>query len=525
MTPSSSPVPSRSPSAFRQALLFVAAITAWRLVLLFTDGVNLSFDEAQYWHWAQTPALGYFSKPPLIGWVIALTTAIGGDGEGWVRIGATLSHAATALILFAVARALFRGRDDADRIALWSSLIWITLPAVAISALIISTDALLLVCWAVALFAFARAVTPGAPDDTDGGARWWILLGVALGFGLLAKYAMAFFVVSAALFLVLSRADRHWVRRRGPWIALMTGLLVYSPNLLWNVSHGLASYRHTGENANLKSELFNPSELLEFLISQFGVFGPLLFGALLFVLLVGLRRAWSVRQYRLLLCFTAPVLVVITVQAFLSRANANWAATAFVAAVPLVVAWLMEPGRWRWVLPASAALHLLAAVLVYNTAPLLSLAGFQMTAKLDLQKRLRGWDEVGDWARDLVIKNPGLIPLFDDRKTMATLLYYGRPLMMPARMWNPDGKAMNHYELSASLPDTPGGDYLLITRGDGAGFARYFERMETVGILRLPIYENYVLEARAYRLVGFRGYHLTGAPEAPDVTGAEGAPQ
>lgn len=503
-TPASAGVP--VPAPFRQALLFVAAVTAWRLVLLFTGGINLSFDEAQYWHWAQTPALGYFSKPPLIAWMITLTTAIGGNGEAWVRLGATLSHAATALVLFAVARALFRNRDDADRIALWSALIWITLPAVSVSAMIISTDAPLLLCWSVALLALIRAL------EADGTAwRWWALLGGAIGVGLLAKYAMAFFVVSLLLFLLVSPADRIRLRQPGPWLALAVGLVVYSPNLLWNLLNGMASYRHTGENANLKSHLFNPAELAEFFGSQFGVFGPLLFAVLVVMLTVALRRSWLVRRYRLLICFVAPVLLAITLQSFLSRANANWAATAFVAAVPLVTAWLMERDRWRWLLPVSASLHLLAAVALYNPAPLLSLVGIPMNAKLDLQKRLRGWDVAGDWARDLAVRNPDLVPLFDDRKTMATLLYYGRPLMMPARMWNPEGKRQNHYELSASLPADPGGNYLLLTRGDAAWATPYFERVETVGILRLPVYPDYTLELQAYRLTGFKGYAAGGA--------------
>lgn len=490
-----------APAPFRQAFLFVAAITAWRLVVLFTDGVNLSFDEAQYWHWAQTPALGYFSKPPLIAWMIALTTAVGGNGEAWVRLGATLSHAATALVLFGVARSLFRTREDVDRIALWSALIWITLPAVSVSAMIISTDAPLLLCWAVALLALVRAV-----EDEGRAWRWWLLLGVAIGIGLLAKYAMAFFVVSLVLFLLVSPSDRLRLRQSGLWLALLTGFVVYSPNLLWNLLNGMASYRHTGENANLKSDLFNPAELAEFLGSQFGVFGPLLFAVLLIIALVVLRRTWLVRRYRLLVCFVLPVLLAITLQSFLSRANANWAATAFVAAVPLVTAWLMERNRWRWILPVSASLHLLAAVALYNPAPLLSLAGVSMTSSLDLQKRLRGWDLVGDWSRDLVMKHPDLVPLFDDRKTMATLLYYARPLMMPARMWNPEGKRLNHYELSASLPAEPGGDFLLITRGDDLWVKPYFTRTEMISILRLPIYPDYALEVRAYRLTGFKGY-------------------
>src|SRR4051812_22989027 len=51
------------------ALLLLAAITAARLVWLVVQPADLYPDEAQYWFWAQHPAFGYYSKPPLIAWL------------------------------------------------------------------------------------------------------------------------------------------------------------------------------------------------------------------------------------------------------------------------------------------------------------------------------------------------------------------------------------------------------------------------------------------------------------------------
>jgi hypothetical protein len=62
-------------------LAAVAAITAARLLWLGVQSAGLYPDEAQYWFWAQHPAFGYYSKPPLVAWLIALTTAAFGDGS------------------------------------------------------------------------------------------------------------------------------------------------------------------------------------------------------------------------------------------------------------------------------------------------------------------------------------------------------------------------------------------------------------------------------------------------------------
>ena len=59
------------------------------------------------------------------------------------------------------------------------------------SARIISTDVPLLLLWAVALLAYVKLLR--GPDY-----RWATVLGLALGFGMLAKYAMVYFVLCAS---------------------------------------------------------------------------------------------------------------------------------------------------------------------------------------------------------------------------------------------------------------------------------------------------------------------------------------
>src|SRR5207244_2750583 len=156
----------------------ITAITAVRLLWLAVQSADLYPDEAQYWFWALHPALGYYSKPPLVAWLIALTTGIFGDGEFAVRLSAPLLHATAAGFVYAIAARLYDRRTG-----FWSALAYMTLPGVSLSGFIISTDAVLLPCWAAALYAFIRAREPG-------GMRWWLMAGVMAGLGLLAKYAM-----------------------------------------------------------------------------------------------------------------------------------------------------------------------------------------------------------------------------------------------------------------------------------------------------------------------------------------------
>ena len=66
----------------------IALVTVLRVVVLVMTPLNLGPDEAQYWSWSLRPDFGYFSKPPLIAWLIGATTSVCGTAEVCIRISA-----------------------------------------------------------------------------------------------------------------------------------------------------------------------------------------------------------------------------------------------------------------------------------------------------------------------------------------------------------------------------------------------------------------------------------------------------
>lgn len=431
------------------ALVLVAVVTLWRLAVLAFAPPNLSFDEAQYWAWAQSFQLGYYSKPPMVAWAIAATTALFGEGEGAVKLSSALAHTLTAWFLYLLGRDMFGRREGA-----LAAMGWITLPAVSLSAMMITTDPFLLTAWAAALWLLVRAERQGAGIN-----GWWLALGVAFGLGLLSKYAMAFFLLGLALWMVLVPEARRLLKGRGLWLALALGLLIYAPNGIWNALNGFVSYAHTRDNANLRGDMFNFGKLAEFVGGQFGVAGPILMVLLLAGLVAALRRGGDGRL-RLLAAFTLPVLAIMTAESFLSRANANWTAPAYVAGLVLASAWAAP--RWPRLLLASLALHLLAMGVLYNMDAVRQGLGLAENSRLDPMKRIRGWDKVGDRISLLLADHPGARLLADERKVLATLTYYVNPHPFDAIKWNPDGRVRDHFDQTTALP-VGVGQYIYVT--------------------------------------------------------------
>ena len=328
-----------------------------------------------------------------------------------------------------------------------------TLPAVSYSSGIISTDVPLLFFWSVALYAFIRL-------SQARHAGWTVLLGVSLGLGLLSKYAMIYFLLCGVVYGAISADARRVLLSRQAALALSLGAIIVTPNVVWNVQNGWATFGHTVANANWSGPLFHPDKMLEFLGAQFGVFGPILFAGLLWWLAV--RRPWrGANTERLLFAFVVPVLVIVTAQSLLSRANANWAAVTYVAATVAVVAWLVQQDRRR-IVQASFVLHVVVAAMLYGLVAATSGGG--LPSSLDAFARLRGWDVLGREVATLAAERPGTVVLTDDRMVMAELLYYARDEKVPIVIWGSGGKPRNQYELNAPFDGAAGARTLYVTK-------------------------------------------------------------
>jgi 4-amino-4-deoxy-L-arabinose transferase-like glycosyltransferase len=481
-------------------LTAVSLITLLRLAWLWLQPAGLYPDEAQYWFWANHLAFGYYSKPPLVAWLIALTTAFFGDGEFAIRLSAPLLTAAAAVLVCAIGARVY-GR----RIGSWAAIAYVSLPGASVAAWVISTDAPLLLFWAAALYAFIRAREAGS-------WRWWLAAGIAAGFGLLSKYAMAYWLVSALGFVLLVPSERRHLR---PLLAAVgIAFLLYSPNLWWNWSNGFVSYRHIAANAELSGTLVHPDALLVFFAAQFAVFGPVFFVGLL--LLAARPRALAEPRARLLAAFALPALAMMLLVSFLSRAHANWAAPAYVSATVLVVAWLLQNG-WRRLVALSIALHLVAALVVFAGPPSLAAAGIGLPAKFDPLNRLRGWRELGAQVGAALAAHPGYRLFADDRETLAALIYYVRPHPFDAVKWDLLDQVGDEWDLTSNMKNHVGGNFLLVAKHNLAAEMRpSFAILEPIGSIVVPLGPGATRQYALYLARDFKGYpqyHRRSRPE------------
>ena len=430
---------------FRLAALIVLALTIVRLVGLRMSAVDLFIDESQYWSWSRELALGYFSKPPLLAWLIAAAEHFCGPSEACIRVPAPLMSLATSLLAYAVGRALYDARTG-----FWAAMLTAFGTGTVFSARIISTDVPLVLFWALALFAYVRLVQKA-------GWRWAVVLGTALGAGLLAKYAMIYFLAGFVLAAFFEKQARVLLVKPELRLALGLAVITVSPNILWNAANGFLTLRHAG--GNVIGEPIEPSVIrpLEFLAAQFAVFGPVVFGVAIVAItflargaiacgvalpfppspLAGEgRRCHSVcggpiasnrlmPADRILLGFALPPLIVVTVTASMVHAYANWAAAAFIPLAVLAAAILVRRNLWI-LLWGSLALGLAVQIAFIGADAFASSIRLPFFSTPNPYFRTLGWNGYGRTVGRLARSLGASTIVSDTRAEVASLLYYWR---------------------------------------------------------------------------------------------------
>ncbi len=419
----------------------VVLLTLYRAVFLFFDQTDLFVDESQYWLWGQELRFGYYSKPPLIAWVIRLFTELAqSDAIYWVRMSSPLFHMVTALILGVLAKYLFSART-----AFWVMVSYITVPAVGLGSWVTSTDTIMAPFYALALLFYFRLLEEGRTRDA-------LFAGIAAGIAFMAKYAGVYFLLCALLAAVLMPSARPSWRQAA--ILFTAFLVVALPNIVWNLFNDLTTFEHTIDNAKWlrgasgygadpRPLQLHFDELAEFFFSQFGVFGPILFGALI----VCVFQPGS-RTERLLLLFSVPIILLICIQALLSRANANWAAAAYLAAIVLTVHAMLERNNVR-LLTVSVGIGLFLSI----GFPLLTTAAYDVSidGEKPVMRRMLGRESISLQLLDAAKKAGADVIALRNRDRVADLFYTGRDADVQFRVLAPPGRPTNYYELHYPL--------------------------------------------------------------------------
>jgi undecaprenyl-diphosphatase len=521
--------------------LCLLSFSLFRIYYILHGALDLTPDEAHYWEWSRRLDLSYYSKGPMIAYLIYIGTSLFGDSVFGIRIMAVLCSTLSSIFLYFLGKKLYD-----ESVGLFSAVLMQIIPLFSTFGFIFTIDSPFILFWTVSLLLFCQATiipqrrreNPLFPNNksspfaslspnnnheslSDGGREekkdrsllYWCLSGITVGLGLLTKYTMAFFYPCALLFLLFSKDLRRILFTKGPYIGLIISFLIFSPVIIWNANYDWVTLKHTAGQTHI-AEGFQISlkSFFEFIGSQVGVLTPILF------VLMALSL-WKLRKNRegaFLYWFSIPVVIFFIFKSIQGKVQANWALPGYITWIVAFSSYYMKRfytlGKVMQFLIVSALIISLGVTSVAHYPSIVNLP-----VKLDPTERLHGWQELGEEVTRIYKEMSATHPVFifsDTYQVSSQLAFYikGHPVTYCINL----GRRMNQYDIWPGFHDLIHYDAIFVMVGDHKFPEELAPAFQKVEKRVLKAYTKKHVELRDYSI--FLCYDFKGLKEEKPVT-------
>ena len=222
-------------------------------------------DEFLYFAMGEHLRLFAMDFPPMIAILAEAQRALFGDAIWSVRLVPAFAHGALVLLT-----GLLAARLGGNRFAQLLAMIPVaTAPLFLRAGSLFQPVVLDQLWWTLALYALVVLTSDGERATS---LRSWLVLGGALGLGLLTKFTMLALGFGILCSILLVR--REWLRRRELWLAAGTALVIGAPSLIGQLQLGLPVITQMGD---LRETQLERISYAQFLLELVLMHGPLAF--------------------------------------------------------------------------------------------------------------------------------------------------------------------------------------------------------------------------------------------------------
>lgn len=364
----------------RRIAWLIVAVMTFRLAFILTSDLDLIGDEAYYWEWSRRPDWCYYSKPPMVAWLIAAFTGLFGHETWVVRLPVVLLGGLSLWFLQATARA-FHGA----KAAVLCVLLLLATPNNVLANFLMTIDPPLYAFWIMTVYFLRRALF-----DDDKAAWWWA--GLTAAAALLSKQAALLLPLLLAIYLALDSQRRRFFKREFGWFMLPV-LLVIVQIVVWNAANDWVMFGHSKGHFTPHEALTIGQRIkhsLEFLMYQALLLSPLIWLMSVMVSVQGGYRFKTLTdQQRFLWLFGPAPMLAVLLLSVVQKVQGNWPMPFYLSALILVAGEGLN-GRWPRMMKPALAIGGVLVVVTYGLPMALKIANLQGTA-LDPTKRFNNW--------------------------------------------------------------------------------------------------------------------------------------
>lgn len=316
--------------------------------LLISPEYDLQRDEYLHLDQAHHLAWGYLSVPPVTSWISYLILLLG-NSVFWVKFFPALFGVLTLLMVWKTIKTL-----KANLYALILGATCITFSTLLRINILYQPNSLDILCWTSFYYVIVQYMT------TEN-KKWFYIGAVVFAFGFLNKYNILFLIIGLLPALLLSKQRKIFTEKNLYW-ALLLGLVLILPNILWQYNNHFPIVHHMKELA--ETQLVNVDRM-EFLKKQL-----LFFIGSFFVLLAALYALLFYKPFEKYRFFFASMIFTLAVFLYF-KAKAYYAIglyPVYIAFGAVFLSQVLQTGWKRYLKSVFIILPLLFFIPMYNLA-------------------------------------------------------------------------------------------------------------------------------------------------------------
>ncbi len=230
-------------------LIAFLAFVKFVLPFIVHPAWELHRDEYLYYQQGQHLDFGFLENPPLIGLLSYISSLLGGS-YFWIKFWPALFGALTLIVTAAIVKEL-GGKLFAQFVA----ALGILFSAYIRIHFLFQPNMLDIFFWTLSAYYLARYINKQQN-------KYLYLLSFALALGWWSKYSVIFFIAAMVLAILLTK-HRILFTKKHFWLAILSGLILITPNIIWQYFHKFPLVHHMEELQETQLRYINKADFIK----------------------------------------------------------------------------------------------------------------------------------------------------------------------------------------------------------------------------------------------------------------------
>jgi hypothetical protein len=306
----------------KKIILLIIISSSVRIII--ANSLELSNAEVYYWVYSLHLQWNYFDHPPIIAWLIRITTAnLLLHNEFFVRFGAIIASAICTWLIFKIGTLIHNVQTGWIVALLYTSSIYCSIGA----GTFILPDSPQMIFWLWSILVLIKILHSGIYNQKS--TLLWCMFGLTSGLCIMSKVPGIFLWFGIVLYALT--INRKWLKQPGIYLSVIITLIIISPIIIWNLQNHFITYQSYSTRITLAGARINVSRFIKELFAVIIITNPVNFFLICSNLLLAFKGKIPAdkKDIQLLLFCSLPLIVITLFISLLRETLPHWPGPAY----------------------------------------------------------------------------------------------------------------------------------------------------------------------------------------------------